>query len=109
MFTTSVRVQYCKVEKVPGIGVLRGWYSMQASKDLGCNADQTPHSKLIAFQADRVILQAIHCTENLIYVFPEMKMRGLVSQFLHSSISAYLDAAKIGRPILRIYKLLTNT
>jgi hypothetical protein len=47
---------------------------------------------------------SIQCTENLIYVFPEMKLRGPHSQFLQSRIcerfkysqdqSAYLAAAK---------------
>ncbi len=46
-----------------------------------------------------------HCTENRIYVFSEMKLCGLVSQFLHSCIcerfiyskdrSAYLACSKI--------------
>jgi len=44
----------------------------------------------------------LHCTKNPIYVFPEIKLPGLISQFLHSSIceqfiysqdrSAYLAA-----------------
>jgi hypothetical protein len=50
-------------------------------------------------------LYILHCIENLIYVFPEMKLRGLQIQFLHSCIcvrfiysqdrSAYLAFAKL--------------
>ncbi len=52
----------------------------------------------------RSMMGSIQWTENLIYVFPEMKLRGPHSQFLHSCIcerfkysqdrSAYLAAAK---------------
>ncbi len=38
-----------------------------------------------------------HCTENRIYIFQEMKLRGLVSQFLHSC--EYLYIPRIGLPI----------
>ncbi len=104
MFTTSVRVQYWKEEKQPGIGVLGGWYSMQASKDLGCNGDQTPHSKLIAFQADHVILQAVHCTDNPIYVFMY-----LWTIYIFPGSVCLFGCSKIGRPILGIFNSLTDT
>jgi hypothetical protein len=33
-------------------------------------------------------LSALHCKQNLIYIFPEMKLRGLVSNFhMHVSVS----------------------
>ncbi len=40
-----------------------------------------------------------HCTENPIYVFPEMKLRGLVSSsYMHIYVS---DIPRIGLPILQ--------
>ncbi len=60
----------------------------------------------------------MYCTKNPIYVFPEMKRRGLVpNSYIHlSMISLYIP--KIGlriwlqqnrQPILGIYKSLTDT
>jgi hypothetical protein len=60
-----------------------------------------------------MLLTDTHCKEDLIYVFPEMKLRGLVSNFVSD-----LDIPRIGlpfwlqqnsRPILEIYKSLTDT
>jgi hypothetical protein len=40
-----------------------------------------------------------HCTENPIYVFPEMKLRGLASNsYIHVSVSD-LNIPRIGLPI----------
>ncbi len=105
MFTTSVRVQYWKSRKIPGVGVLRGWYSMQASKDLGCNADQTLRSILIAFHADHVIFQAIHCIEKVMHLFQQMELSGLVpNSYIHVSVSD-LYFPRIGLPIWMQQKL----
>ena len=42
----------------------------------------------------------MHCTENLIYVCPEMKLRGLVpNSYIHVSVSV-LYIPIIGQPIL---------
>jgi hypothetical protein len=53
----------------------------------------------------------MHCTQNPIYVFPEMKLRGLVpNSYIHVSLSyLYIPSlcSQIGRPILEIYKSLT--
>ncbi len=64
-------------------------------------------------------LQNPHCTKNSIYVFPEIKLRGLVpSSFSHVSVSDFyifpgsvclFGCRKIGRTILGIYKFLTDT
>jgi hypothetical protein len=49
------------------------------------------------------------CTKNPIYVFPEMKLRGLVpNSYIHVFVS-YLYIPRIGLPILEIYKNLTDT
>jgi hypothetical protein len=59
-----------------------------------------------------------HRTKSLIYVFPEMKLCGLIPnsyiQVSESDLyipgSVYLfGCSKIGRPILGIYKSLTDT
>jgi hypothetical protein len=60
-----------------------------------------------------------NCTENLIYAFPEMKLCGLVPKsYIHVSVSDFFiprislsifGCRKIGRPILGIYKSLTDT
>ncbi len=57
--------------------------------------------------------------KDLIFVFPEMKLRGLVHNFyiLVSVSDLYIptigpqtqDSKKIGRPIMRIYKSLIDT
>jgi hypothetical protein len=62
---------------------------------------------------------SLHCTENPIYMFLEMKLRGLVSNsYIHcicerfifsQDRSTYCGCSKIGRLILGIYKLLTDT
>ncbi len=40
-----------------------------------------------------------HCTENLIYIFPEMKLRDLVpNSYIHVSVSD-LNIPRIGLPI----------
>ncbi len=61
---------------------------------------------LFLFTFFNLILDAprTHCTENSIYVFPEMKLRGLIlNSYIHASViyiyyqadrSAYLAAAK---------------
>jgi hypothetical protein len=62
----------------------------------------------------------LHCTENPIYVFPEMKLGGLVSNsYIHVSVSdlytvypgsvCLSGCNKIGRPILGIYQSLRGT
>jgi hypothetical protein len=61
---------------------------------------------------------SIHCKEDSICVFPEVKLRGLVPNFyIHTSVSnlyipkirsTYFAAAKKGRPIVGIYKSLTD-
>jgi hypothetical protein len=75
---------------------------------------QMPPSKPYIYSSG----EAVHCTENPTYVFPEMKLRGLVpNSYLHVSVSyfyfqdrsAHLAAAKKGRPMLGIYKSLTDT
>jgi hypothetical protein len=44
-------------------------------------------------------LPATHCTENPIYVFPEMKLRGLVpNSYIHVSVSNFY-IPRIGLPI----------
>jgi hypothetical protein len=55
-------------------------------------------------------------TKNLIYVFPEMKLRGLVpNSYILVSVSDLniprigLPICQIGTPILGIYKSLTDT
>jgi hypothetical protein len=66
----------------------------------------------------RYLLIYVYCTENPIYVFPEMKLRGLVpSSFIHVSVSDFIfpgsiclfGCSKIGRLILGIYKSLRDT
>jgi hypothetical protein len=53
-----------------------------------------------------------HCTENPIYVFPKKELCGLSPNFFRfiysQDWSTYLAAAKIDRPILEIYKSLTD-
>jgi hypothetical protein len=60
-----------------------------------------------------------HCTENPIYVFPEMKLCGLVpNYYIHVSVSdlytvfpgwvCLFGCSKIGRPIIGKYKSLTD-
>jgi|LakMenEpi03Aug12_release.lakeMendotaPanAssembly.Ray.scaffolds.fasta_scaffold673048_1 hypothetical protein len=60
----------------------------------------------------------MHCTENPIYVFPEMKLSGLVpNSYIQVSVSnlyisesvCLFGCCKIGRLILGIYKLFTDT
>jgi hypothetical protein len=60
----------------------------------------------------------MHCTENPIYVFSEMKLFDLVpNSYIHVSVSNFyiprvgqlLSYSKIGRLILGIYKSLTDT
>jgi hypothetical protein len=60
----------------------------------------------------------MYCTKSPIYVFPEIKRRGLVpySYIDLSMIDLYIPrivclfgCSKIGRPILGIYKSLTDT
>ncbi len=60
----------------------------------------------------------VHCTKNPIYIFPETKLRGLVpNSYINVSVSVlYIPRIglpiwlqKIGRPILGIYKLFTDT
>jgi hypothetical protein len=61
-------------------------------------------------------LYIMHCTKKPNYVFPEMKLRGLVpNSYTHVSVSdlyiprigvpSVFGCSKIGRPILGIYKL----
>jgi hypothetical protein len=46
-----------------------------------------------------LIKDELHCTENLICVFPEMKLRGLVpNSYIHASVSN-LYIPRIGLPI----------
>jgi hypothetical protein len=62
-------------------------------------------------------LKAPHCNENIIYVFPEKQLRGLSPKFhIHVSwsdlyiprIGQHISCSRIDRPILEIYKTLTN-
>jgi hypothetical protein len=46
------------------------------------------------------------CKQDPIYVFPEMKLRGLVPNF---HIHVFQNCGKIGGPLVGIYKLLTDT
>ncbi len=59
-----------------------------------------------------------HFNENSIYVFPEKELRGLSPNFhIHVSvsdlyiprISPHISCSRIGRPIVGIYKSLTDT
>ncbi len=63
----------------------------------------------ITESAHLVVLNlALHCTLNPIYVFPEMKLHGLVPKsYIHVSVSDFYS--QIGRPILGIYKSFTDT
>ncbi len=65
-----------------------------------------------------VVLFKLHCKQDPIYVFPDMKLRGFVPSFhIHVSVSdlfiptdlVHLFCCKIGRPILGLYKSLTDT
>jgi hypothetical protein len=48
-------------------------------------------------------LLAIHCTENPVYAFPEMKLCGLVlNSYIHVSVSD-LYIPRIGLPIWLLY------
>jgi hypothetical protein len=52
----------------------------------------------------------LHCTENPIYVFPEMKLRSLVpNSYIHVSVSHLYFPRQLGRLILGIYKSLKDT
>jgi hypothetical protein len=60
----------------------------------------------------------LHCIKNPIYVFSEMKLSGLVpNSYIHVSVGDYIfpgsvclfACSKIGRPILGMYKSLTDT
>ncbi len=61
----------------------------------------------------------VHCSENPIYVFPEKELRGLSSNFhIHVSVSDLnifpgsvhiFSCSRIGRPMVAIYKSLTDT
>jgi hypothetical protein len=60
----------------------------------------------------------MHCNENPIYVFPEKELRGLSPHFyIHVSVSDYIfqgmvylfSYSRTGRPIMGIYKSLTDT
>ncbi len=60
----------------------------------------------------------MHCNENLLYVFPEKELRGLSPNFLvHVSVSdlyipkigVHIFLQHISRPIVVIYKSLTDT
>ncbi len=54
---------------------------------------------ITASQAETTHQVSLHCTENPIYVFPEMKLRGLVpNYYIHVSVS-YLYIPRIGLPI----------
>ncbi len=47
----------------------------------------------------KYMLLSVHCTENQIYVFPEMKLRGLVSNaYIHVSETDFY-ITRIGLPI----------
>jgi hypothetical protein len=60
----------------------------------------------------------LHCSENPIYVFPVLKLCGLVpNSYIHVSVSDFyipriglpIWLQKKGRPLLGMYKLLTDT
>jgi hypothetical protein len=64
------------------------------------------------------IYYPLHCTENPIYVLPEMKLRSLlpysyshvsVSDLSISRIGLPILLQQIGRPIMGIYKSFTDT
>jgi hypothetical protein len=49
-----------------------------------------------------------HCTENPFYVFPEMKLRGLIpNSYSHVSVSD-LYIPRVGSPIWRQQNMQTN-
>ena len=51
----------------------------------------------------------MHSNENLVYVFPEKELRGLSPNFhIHVSLSIF-SCSRISRPIVGIYKPLTET
>jgi hypothetical protein len=55
------------------------------------------------------LLLFTHCKQDPIYVFLEMKLRGLVP-YIHIHVSVHLFCcSKIGAQIVGIYKLLTDT
>jgi hypothetical protein len=63
-----------------------------------CSYPPPPHRQLANIQAKS--LSALHCKQNLIFIFPEMKLRGLVPNFhMHVSVSD-LCILSIGPPIL---------
>ena len=64
------------------------------------------------------LLVRLHCTENWIYIFSEKELRSLIpDSYIHVSVSdLYIPGSvhifswsRIGRPIVGIYKSLTDT
>jgi hypothetical protein len=79
-----------------------------------CERLYIPQIKSLVFLSN----SPLHCNENPIYFFPEKKLRGLSPNFhIHVSVSdlyiprigPHIFLRRIGRPIVGIYKSLTDT
>jgi hypothetical protein len=99
---------YCNRKKIP----------LYREKRKGYEQKEEAHLKPVEEKGKRMQNHEVHCTKNPIYVFPETKLRGLVpNSYINVSVSVlYIPRIglpiwlqKIGRPILGIYKLLTDT
>jgi hypothetical protein len=100
----------------PGVGWFRGGRG-EVTEDarLGC---QQWSGQVIYYSRLRLRTLQMHYTENSKQIFPEIKLRGLVPNFyIHVSVSnlyiptigPQMQYSKIGRPIVAIYKSLTDT
>jgi hypothetical protein len=78
------------------------------------------HNSSLPFRLSSFCALQTRCTENLKEIFPEMKLRGLVpNSSIHVSVSDLCNVfpravcqfccSRIGGPIERIYKSLTDT
>jgi hypothetical protein len=63
--------------------------------DLNCDGSLEGGARSVAIAGTGHLM---HCTENPIYAFPEMKLRGLVpNSYIHVSVSVHI--LRIGLPI----------